>query len=177
MVYLVEADSKRFLKVGWSESIDSRLATLRCSVPLKLNLLETIEGGVELEKFLHNRYRALQVTGEWFLFSNVIVDEFKNGAALYAESERSVKEALIEKHRKLSLGLRNHIAWKFLYFILSNKLNKFTGNSKNVHWFNSYLRRENLKEISRSTFDRALFDLIEHGAIKKITHSSYIINE
>lgn len=177
MVYLVEADNKRFLKIGCSDNIDHRLTNLRCTVPLKLNLLKTIEGGVEVEKFLHNRYSHLRVQGEWFIYTKEITDEFDNGAKIYAESKLDAERAIIERHRKLSVNIRNHIAWKFLFYILSYKPDRFTGSSQTLHAFNLYLHREKLEEISRSTWDRAMKDLLDYGAIKKITHTTYCIND
>ena len=78
--YLDDQDnSHKVLKIGYSknsfqESRKSHYDTHNYGY----KFLGEREGGIELESFLHKKYNSLRLEGEWFQWSQEIIDEFPN---------------------------------------------------------------------------------------------------
>ncbi len=71
-VYFVK--SGRFVKVGRSSDVDSRLNSIKTSAAYGVKLLLTIpcrdfQESVSLEKIVHNLFSVYRTTGEWFKYS------------------------------------------------------------------------------------------------------------
>ena len=76
MIYLIENTVTHHLKIGFSNNVKKRLATLNTSSPHRLILLGTIEGSMQDEKELQKRFDFCRVNGEWFEFKNQIINYF-----------------------------------------------------------------------------------------------------
>lgn len=81
MIYLISHENK-FLKVGYTKNIHRRLSQLQVSSPVKLDLLHLIEGDTNLEKELHLLFDNYSAQGEWFYFSDLIIEYFKDKECL-----------------------------------------------------------------------------------------------
>jgi hypothetical protein len=57
-------DSRGFIKIGIARSIFHRLAELQTGNPLRLRVLAVFEG--DHEQRLHEKFRHLRASGEWF---------------------------------------------------------------------------------------------------------------
>jgi hypothetical protein len=68
-VYLVQAGENGPVKIGFSNSVQSRLRKIQTDIAEKLILLRLLDGGRELEASLHARFAAQRLRGEWFQFS------------------------------------------------------------------------------------------------------------
>jgi hypothetical protein len=74
-VYFIEEEGTGLIKIGHSNDTMARLASLQTGNPRKLTLLREIEGkGEDLERELHERYKANRLNGEWFNISRNDVD-------------------------------------------------------------------------------------------------------
>ncbi len=78
--FIASEDGK--LKIGSSGNVEKRFDSLQTSASVKLTLLLTIPGGIELETELHRRFVHLRETGEWFRYTEEI-KYFIEGAAFY----------------------------------------------------------------------------------------------
>ena len=76
-VYLIECTDNQTMKIGYSNNLNSRFQNLQSSSINKLNLLSSIKGKKDLEKKLHNEFKHLKIKGEWFEWSQNIIDRFK----------------------------------------------------------------------------------------------------
>jgi hypothetical protein len=77
-VYLVQTKPGEPVKIGVAVDIKKRIHGLQTSHYEKINLLAFVEnGGYELEFELHQKFKHLRLTGEWFTYSNEIVEEFE----------------------------------------------------------------------------------------------------
>lgn len=66
-VYFIRADHVGLIKIGIAQDVNQRLATLRTSSPVRLELLAVIrDGGQALEARLHQRFAGARSHGEWF---------------------------------------------------------------------------------------------------------------
>lgn len=66
-VYLVNQINKpHVVKIGWSRNPFFRVATLRTGSAEHLGIAKWVEGSRRDEAFLHKRFSALRVRGEWF---------------------------------------------------------------------------------------------------------------
>lgn len=64
MIYFLRNDC--FVKIGYSQRPDRRVRSLQTSSPHRLELIRTEDGDTERERQLHERFRSLRVSGEWF---------------------------------------------------------------------------------------------------------------
>ena len=66
MIYFVVQQDK-YVKIGFADkNPKERLRALQCGNPHPLKILKIIEGGFDLEKELHKRFRAARIKKEWF---------------------------------------------------------------------------------------------------------------
>lgn len=65
-VYFLHAPAAKLIKIGCSDNIEKRLASLAGGSPIPLKLLGTLPGGRALELELHEKFQHLRVRGEWF---------------------------------------------------------------------------------------------------------------
>lgn len=54
------------IKIGFSVSVEARLATIRAHSPIPVGLLATAPGGEERERAYHEQFAAHRLHGEWF---------------------------------------------------------------------------------------------------------------
>lgn len=76
MIYFVEAEGVRLIKIGYTheDGFDARLATLQVWVPIRLNLIGTMPGTEIEERKLHARFGEVRSHGEWFWPSRELLD-------------------------------------------------------------------------------------------------------
>jgi len=65
-VYFIQARSGGPVKIGWTYSPDRRLKSLQSASPYKLVIRKLVPGTQRLEHYLHQRYEAYRLEGEWF---------------------------------------------------------------------------------------------------------------
>jgi Meiotically up-regulated gene 113 len=70
MVYLIACDKTRVCKIGHTKNIESRLTTLQTGHAYPLRLVFSLEGGHDLERWLHFKFKHLRLKGEWFRFEH-----------------------------------------------------------------------------------------------------------
>jgi hypothetical protein len=65
-VYFVQAGQNGPIKIGYADDVGLRLNKIRSDCPQPITLLLEIEGGLDVEAALHERFDALRFRGEWF---------------------------------------------------------------------------------------------------------------
>lgn len=108
MIYLI-SHNDQFLKIGYTNNIKNRLSQLQCSSPIKLKLLHLIDGDTSLESDIHNMFRHIGASGEWFKYDESIIDYFSNKKCLLWENgfKLNNKHSIIGlvKEERLNNGL------------------------------------------------------------------------
>ena len=66
MIYFIKNKADAVIKIGYSKNAKKRLANLQTANPHELVLLGTIQGGLEHEAALHERFARSMLQGEWF---------------------------------------------------------------------------------------------------------------
>lgn len=66
-IYFARDEAGR-VKIGTTKDLNARLSGLQTGTADKLTLIRTIDGGEATERWLHNRFRASRIRGEWFGF-------------------------------------------------------------------------------------------------------------
>jgi hypothetical protein len=66
VIYFIQDKTTGAIKVGWSKNPKRRLGTLQTATPNELVLLGTVQGGLEHEAGLHDRFAQHRLQGEWF---------------------------------------------------------------------------------------------------------------
>jgi hypothetical protein len=67
VIYLIK--SGHLTKIGTTTNLARRLGMLQTGNPKRLLVLAVGHGGEKEERFLHLRFKALRVHGEWFALS------------------------------------------------------------------------------------------------------------
>ncbi|MFK0120764.1 GIY-YIG nuclease family protein [Streptomyces sp. NPDC090994] len=84
-VYVIGSPGSRTVKIGYSKAPQKRLWSLQVGSPVPLALLETFEGGRDLESALHRYFRSCWKQGEWFELGDAPVEDVRVAAALGVE--------------------------------------------------------------------------------------------
>jgi len=63
-----EGGNSRVVKIGKSNNVKSRLATLQTGSPTRLQILHVEPGAGHLETSVHDRFAGIRLSGEWFNF-------------------------------------------------------------------------------------------------------------
>jgi len=86
MIYLIQNNLEDTFKIGYTNNVKTRLNSLQTGNSTELILLKVIEGTMEEEKKLHDKFKDFKILGEWFSFSedilnyfNVHLDELESG--------------------------------------------------------------------------------------------------
>ena len=66
MIYFIQAERSKAIKIGKANDPHQRLAAFRTSSPEPLKLLGTIPGDLKEEAELHQRFSKHRLLGEWF---------------------------------------------------------------------------------------------------------------
>jgi hypothetical protein len=112
MIYLI-SHNDQFLKVGYTNNIKKRLSQLQCSSPIKLKLLHLIDGDTSLESDIHNLFKHISTSGEWFEYNQSILDYFSDKKCLLwdngiiVNNERSIIGLVKEERLNNGLTLAN----------------------------------------------------------------------
>lgn len=72
MIYFIGDIEANVCKIGFSRKPYRRIETLRGQSPYKLEIFDIIDGDFTDEKFLHSKYFASRLNGEWFRLSDVL---------------------------------------------------------------------------------------------------------
>lgn len=67
MIYFIQAGKNGAIKIGYTESdISGRVASLQTASPEELHLLGSMEGDIQKESELHEKFADNHIRGEWF---------------------------------------------------------------------------------------------------------------
>ena len=81
MIYFLQDRAKLYIKIGFSESVPSRVASLRTASPNELVLLATCEGDRDAEAALHRQFAPYREVGEWFRPAPELIQHIQRVAA------------------------------------------------------------------------------------------------
>ena len=82
MIYFIQNTDTKHIKIGYSDNIRRRLSELQITSPHELTILTICEGGIEVEKELHDKFNDHYVRGEWFNPSEELIS-YINGFPPY----------------------------------------------------------------------------------------------
>ncbi len=75
MIYIVRQQSTDFVKIGYTDNMmRTRLTSLQVGNPTLLVVIALYEGSKEVEKELHIKYAEQAVRGEWFTYSDDMLE-------------------------------------------------------------------------------------------------------
>lgn len=120
MIYFIKQIEDSIVKIGFTNNIKHRLATIQTNNPRKLEIILLLDGDHEYELFLHNKFAEDRSHNEWFFmsdnikkfinekkeldlryFENTINDNFKNSQLKYIRKQH--KLGLREMGLKLNI--------------------------------------------------------------------------
>ena len=72
MVYFIQGEQTKRIKIGKADGVLTRLKGLQCGSPDRLTVLKVLTGESN-DRAYHNQFRADQVYGEWFSPSDALL--------------------------------------------------------------------------------------------------------
>lgn len=69
----------RYVKIGFTKDIESRLAQLQTAAPLDLTVYRTMRGCQRDERNLHARFKNSRLRGEWFMMDRPVAAWVRGG--------------------------------------------------------------------------------------------------
>jgi T5orf172 domain. len=101
MIYFIT--DGEYIKIGYTRTYPIiRLKELQTGNPKPLKLLATMEGGLSLEKELHNTFRPYKAQGEWFRSSGEILEYITTYATAYVEPQKCEEIEISMQWRRLN---------------------------------------------------------------------------
>jgi hypothetical protein len=94
MIYLVKSNDK--LKIGYTSNFAERIKGYKSHNP-DIEIINYKIGSREDEKILHDTLKELIIVGEWYLYSEYIIDVFEK----YVPNEKSLKVENIKLKEKI----------------------------------------------------------------------------
>lgn len=86
-IYFIQAEVLGYIKIGWTENLAARLASLRQGSPVPLRPLGAAWGTKEMEHGLHRVFAEERVHGEWFLPSPVLLKYINDHIEKWPEND------------------------------------------------------------------------------------------
>lgn len=78
MIYCIGNIDQKVCKIGFTNTLTTRLPALQTGCPFELSLIGVINGTMSEEKKLHNKFREFHLRDEWFTLSGPIINLFYN---------------------------------------------------------------------------------------------------
>lgn len=109
MVYFIKIKGMDYIKIGYTASKDAneRLRSLEASSPFKLELIGTLEGDRETERFVQGQFKKQHFRGEWYRINYDITNQMEiikikiREGDVERESELTMQEVVKEKETDL----------------------------------------------------------------------------
>lgn len=99
MIYFVQTNDNRYIKIGYAADVQKRVEGLRTSSPHPLKLVASMPGDVPLERKIHERFHHLRTNREWFTTHPDIIRIAIGGAQLTgiaADNDLFLRYAVLE---------------------------------------------------------------------------------
>jgi hypothetical protein len=175
MVYLITFGDRKYCKIGYTNDIINRIASLQTGTPYKIELLSVIEGGCDTEKDIHLIFNEFRRHGEWFEFNSIIEDYFY----------KRMNEDMLE------LSKQGVLVEYYKTIVPSGSVAKFTDLDKMVaaFMFEKYSHGDkfalsadikqdiaNYVNCSARSIDGAITKLVKQNLMRKVSRSTYVIN-
>jgi len=143
MIYFIKSESGH-VKIGYSENgVEQRINALQCGCPFELTLLKAIDGDREQEQLLHRKFKSFRCKGEWFSFTDEIMNFLEKPYKLEPPKKR-LKSAkiIIPKSAKLIDPIQKNVQIKLknLGIVSYRNLKELTNCSESLAkqlWYGS----------------------------------------
>ena len=99
MIYLLKSNDK--LKIGYTANFTARIKSYKTHNP-DIEIVNMKIGEIEDEKTLHKEFQHLFLFGEWFTYSQDIINRFEN---YQPKSHKVLKHTLVDSLTDNSLSL------------------------------------------------------------------------
>ncbi len=70
MIYFIQAEDSSSIKIGYTKNLKTlaiRIKTIQTYSPMKLKVIEYIQGEIKDEREIHGWFDDLRLWGEWFM--------------------------------------------------------------------------------------------------------------
>lgn len=146
LYFITEKDCYKFIKIGYTDNLVARLASLQSSNPREIILLGTKEASIADEKELLVKFNHLKVRGEWFNYT----EEIKNYLRDILINSKGIKEVVNEVDKEICLDLIKMPDTKILMYLkLLNNISRIIRDSKYYLLPDEYSKLVNLYKYTK----------------------------
>lgn len=89
MIYFIQCDLSRAIKIGWANRVAHRFSNIQVANPNPLRLLGVIPGYDQEESRWHYKFRHLLIRGEWFRAEPELIVAIRDALSRYHEAIES----------------------------------------------------------------------------------------
>lgn len=90
-VYVIGNKEMNICKIGFTNNIFKRIIAIQTGCPFKLEIFCVVEGSVQTEKKLHEKYKDLRMNGEWFRYEGKLKESVENTESVIKDLFLSTK--------------------------------------------------------------------------------------
>lgn len=169
MATLYILESQWFYKIGYAEKFNSRLSSIKTGNPFDINVVLKFEDNnpIEIERYLHNKFKEKRHKWEWFsLLKNDIDEIIKESIEWFWRIKKSFNKFILPTRKYIILGKSQDIVadkvwddYKYIAYISS------------VLWFDNVINITRFRDkiaISNQAFYALKKRLIDKWVIKQI---------
>lgn len=91
-VYVLGNKEMKICKIGFTNNVFKRIGSIQTGCPFKLEIFCLVEGSVQTEKKLHEKYKDLRMNGEWFRYEGKLKESVEN-------TESVIKDLFLNKKK------------------------------------------------------------------------------
>ena len=137
-VYFILDEKSKAIKIGKANNIDERLSGLQTGNPNSLKLIHSItckneDHSFVKEKQLHKKFEHLQMTGEWFKYTDELVNYIDDLDINYTQKEKRtplIINTLFEEEGKQIFGPKHSPSCYFYPNLTAQIMHNYEAASK-----------------------------------------------
>lgn len=128
-IYVLRSDN--LVKIGFSDNLRQRVQSIISSVPVPVEFVGHMPGGMDLEAHLHERFAAHRFSGEWFVETDdmrAAFDAILTPRLPEQEKEESKKKRIdVSVVNDLSARIRTAIANRWPHLSKADRITALAG--------------------------------------------------
>ena len=174
-IYFYHLPKQNLVKIGCSSNVNKRLNQLSTGCTEQGVVLRVIEGfGFKAEKWLHEHFKALKVKGEWFRFTEDMLN---------IQVPLKLKNTTLPSWKPIGDGVENK---HFKSYPYEETLLQLTSNEAALYSLilKGYIHNTGYSYVDLSTytpsqkteFSKGYKKLKERNLVKRVKKNTYLIN-
>ena len=161
MIYCIINPEHKQAKIGYSANPASRLKQLKTGCPFPLSIAAVIQGTVQDERALHQKFAHLRGQGEWFSYAPELREHFQ----FASNSSVKVYESVLAQMMRLQAAEFKTLLYMMLGAEPTTRL--FLMDKEERQNFSAYAG------LGKSSINNSVTALVQYGLLERVAPSLY----